>query len=286
MAVFRNGLACLLLYTAAIQPALSADPWHESFNKLSILPWRNNSFGGLAAGTGAVDGVANFAEFSRTVSAGGTIIWRGSADFDDLKIYMEQIGVIADHRSTAISHQILNISDPTVAPGTAGTMYLSYSFGGSVTIDGGPDNSVVYSLSVTQDVSNSGIGGTLLEYAERTVAIPGSAVTGSSGVSVAVPFVYGDEFRITTRFDVRIQSDLTPALSPDSTFMSIIAAFDNSATLDAVYIPEGASITLGSLSGFDLGALTRFGTPVPLPLPITLLMSALLPLVFLKRKNR
>lgn len=285
MSAFRNGLACSLIYLAAIQPALAADPWYESFNKVSIVPWRNSGFGGLAAGTSAIDGIADFEEFSRTVASGGTIIWHGSADFDDLKIYMEQIGVVADHRATAISHQILNVSDPTVAPGTAGTMYLSYSFGGFTKIDGGPENSVSYSLSVTQDVSNSGIGGTLLEFVERTTTISGSAATGISNVNATVPFVYGDDFRITTRFDVRIQSELELTPSTGTTFVGIVAAFDNSATLDAVYIPEGASISLASISGFDLGALTHFGTPVPLPLPIALFLSALVPLACLMKRK-
>ena len=283
--IARIQLSLVLTLCVTCAPlAYGADPWHESFNKASALPYRNNFLGGMAIGTGAVDGPAVFPETSETKAFGGTITASGSADHDDLKLYLKMTGEVADHRASAISHSIYNISDPSVAPGTSGTMYLNYSFGGITSIDGGTGNSVTYSLSINHNVENTGIGGTLLDFKQKTVEALSAVATptGMTNTSVAVPFNYNEDFRITTRFDVRILSDLeydfigtNYVLSQDSTFQSITAAFDNSATLDAIFLPDGASIGLNSATGFDLSPLVQFGVPIPLPAPLTMLIPAL-----------
>lgn len=249
-----------------VGPALGADPWHQSFNKVSTIPWRNNFLGGVSIGTGAVDGPAAFAPWSER-----GLTTSGAADFGELKIYIEQAGQIADHRATAISHQIYNVTDPAVAAGSAGTLFLSFTMGGITTIVGEAGNSVTASLSVTLNIENNGTGGTVLDFFERVIEPPADAATGIASYNVEVPFTYGEDFRVTTRFGVRIRSDLEYDLSnrliPGSTFESITAAFDNSATLDAIYLPEGATIALNSVSDYDPAQIVRFGTPAPVPAP-------------------
>ena len=273
-------IATLILVTSA-QFTYAAKPYHQSFNDVAVIPFRNTvTIGGIAAGSPTVDGLAVLPEVME-----GFSVARGSADYDALKLYIKMEGQTADLRGTAISNQILNISDPNVLPGTAGTMYLQYEYGGLVAIDGDVGNSVTYGLSVTKDIGPGGTGGTLLDMGSREIAPPISlGNTFNSTLNVDVPFVYGEEFSLTTRFDVILRSDQEyffspPAsfiLDPATTYQSILADFENSATLEAVFIPEGASLALNSASGFDFTPVLNFGQPVPVPSALLLFTPAVL----------
>ena len=215
------------------------------------------------------------------------------ASYDRLRIYIEMDGQISDHQGRATSNQIYNITDPLVPLGAAGTMYLAYSFDGRTEIIGGSGNSVYYSLRVTHNIDNNGQHGDQLVFEERTVGPGTSGQTGTTRVTATVPFVYGEEFRITTSFEILTQSDQVYLpfnssfiLSENSTYEYIEAAFDESATLDAVYLPEGASITLNSATNFDLAPLVNFGVPVPLPPSLFMFVPAVLGVFYSGRKCR
>lgn len=280
-----------IFWAIASQPVYAAFPWDESFNSVSTIvrsnggsPAGSDVLGGGSVGTpNGVDGVAEIPNYSTTNFFGGTLTTNGSASYDALKIFVEIDGPIADHQGTAFSHQILNVSDPTISPGTSGTLYLSYSYNGSASFVAGVGNAVEYHFWVKQNVENTGIGGTLL-YEDLGSIGAGSAVANvSNGTNIAVPFIYGEDFRITTSLSVRTLSDrnFTFAggnwvLASPSSYESITAAFDESAVLNAIYLPDGASISLASASGYDLSPFVRFGQPVPIPASIALFAPALL----------
>ncbi len=297
----RSFIATLgaLFVTSAFAPAThSADPWHQSFNKFGTIPYHNGSaitdefplsssvLGGVTTGVGpVVDGRAELPEVNRITLFGGAVTTWGSADFDNLKAYVKIDGDVSDHQSTATTHQILNVSDPAVAPGTTGTLHLRHSLSG-VADFGGSDQAVNLSLRITHNILDSGIGGNVLTLEERTLQ-GSTAAVGAGSIFTAVPFVYGEDFRLTTTFRVQTVSDrafdfiggTTYQVNPESQYEFIEAAFDQSATLDAIFLPDNASISLVGATPLYFGDIVRFGVPVPLPLPILMFAQGLVVLL-------
>lgn len=251
----------------------------DSFNQSSVISTRADGGGGINAGSGRLPGLAEFDVTRQSqTNIPGEIIARGSADYGSLKLFVEISGSILDHRGSAISNDWYTVLDPTALPGTEGTMFLDYGFHGNVLVTGSQASDVVTAgLSIEQGIMSNGTGGTLLAFSQRSLGGGGGVSTPNNGLSgVEVPFIYNVPFNITTRLGVQLSSDLvfttriTPTNEIELTYVEgdierIQADFENTATLDAIYIPVGAS--LGTKSNVDYTSIVRFGVPTLVPIP-------------------
>jgi hypothetical protein len=263
-----------------------AQAFSQSFNQASTLDARPNDGGGRNASSGQVSGPAELA-IARDSSSNlpGHIEAFVRADYGSLKARLQTSGSITDHDATARTNEWFTVTDPAVAPGTIGTMHLGYALSGDATVHdangiGVAGERVFADLIVFRGQSATQLGTELGRLSLRlvnggAVGPPGTA----NRLAVQTDFEYGVPFNITSALTVRVRSDAIFNFLPSGQLVKLggeiellEADFANSAILDAVFIPQGATLSAGST--FDYAPVLRFGTPVPLPPAITLFATA------------